>query len=106
MPQASAIMQLNRIYPMKESTMNEYEADENFDYEIDDNAGASPLCPSNEYSDDDSVEFRIDSHNQYYGRWAAEKWLLRLYFFPMPPPSMSRFRPVKRTENTSDELPF
>jgi len=86
--------------------MNEYEADENFDYEIDDNAGASPLCPSNEYSDDDSVEFRIDSHNQYYGRWAAEKWLLRLYFFPMPPPSMSRFRPVKRTENTSDELPF
>ena len=86
--------------------MNEYEADENFDYEIDDNAGGSPPCASDEYSDDDSVELRIDSQSQYYGRWAAEKWLLRLYFFPMPPPSMSRFRPVKRTENTSDELPF
>jgi hypothetical protein len=86
--------------------MNKYEADENFDYEIDDNADALPLCPSDEYRDDDSVEFRINSQNQYHGRWAAEKWLLRLYFYRCHRFLLSRFRPLKPTETTSDELPF
>jgi hypothetical protein len=90
----------------KGSAMNEYEADENFDYEIDDNAGGSPPCASDEYSDDDSVELKIDSQSQYYGRWAAEKWLVRLYFCRCRRLLLSRFRPVKPTENTSDELPF
>jgi len=86
--------------------MNGHEVDENFDYGIDDNAVDSPLCPGDECSDDDSMEFRIASQNQYYGRWAAEKWLLRLYLYRCYRFLRSRFRPGKLAENTSDELPF
>jgi hypothetical protein len=77
------------------------------EYELDENSDESQLCLSDDYSDDDySLECRIASQNQYYGRWAAEKWLLRLYLYRCCRFLRSRFRPVKRAENASDELPF
>jgi hypothetical protein len=87
--------------------MNEYEADENFDYEIDDNPDVSLPCPSDQHSDDDhSLESRIAWQSPYYGRRAAEKWLLRLYLYRCCRFLRLKLRPEKPTENTSDELPF
>ena len=77
------------------------------EYELDENSDESQLCLSDDYSDDDySLEYRIASQNQYYGRWAAEKWLLRLYLYRCCRFLLSRFTTVKPVANTSDELPF
>ena len=80
--------------------MNEHELDENFD--------VSQRCRGDEYSEDDnSLDFMIASQNQYYGRWAAEKWLLRVYLRRCCRFLLSRLRPVKPVNSTSgDELPF
>jgi hypothetical protein len=49
-------------------------------YQLDEDSDVSQSCQSDEESEDDhSLELRIASQNQYYGRWAAEKWLLRVY---------------------------
>jgi len=77
------------------------------EYELVENSDKSQLCPSDDYSDDDySLECRTDSRSQYYGRWAAEKWLLRLYLYRCCRFLRWSFRPEKPAENTSDELPF
>jgi hypothetical protein len=77
------------------------------EYELDENSDESQLCLSDDCSDDDySLEYRIASQNQYYGRWAVEKWLLRLYLHRCCRFLLSRFTTVKPVANTSDELPF
>jgi hypothetical protein len=78
------------------------------EYELDENSDESQLCLSDDCSDDDySLESRIASQNQYYGRWAAEKWLLRVYLRRCCRFLRSKFRPVKPVNSTSDdELPF
>jgi hypothetical protein len=77
------------------------------EYELDQNSDESQPCPSDDYSDDDyNLERRIASQSQYYGRWAPEKWLLRLYLYRCCRFLRLKFRPEKPTENTSDELPF
>ena len=78
------------------------------DYELDENSDVSQHCPSDQYSEDDfSLDSRIASQNQYYGWWAAEKWLLRVYLRRCCRFLLSRFRPVKPVNSTSDdELPF
>jgi hypothetical protein len=81
--------------------MNEYELDEEYD--------ASQPCPSDEYSEDDdfSLDSRIALQNQYRGRWAAEKWLLRVYLRRCCRSLLSGFRPNKPVNSVSDdELPF
>jgi hypothetical protein len=76
------------------------------EYELDENSNAQ-FCPSDDNSDNNySLECRIASQSQYYGRWAAEKWLLRLYFYRCCRFLRSRFRPEKPVDNTPDELPF
>jgi len=76
-------------------------------YELVENSDESQLCPSDDYSDDDySLEYRTYSQSQYYGRWAAEKWLLRLYLYRCCRFLLWSFRPEKPAENTSNELPF
>ena len=75
--------------------------------ELDENSDVSQPCPSDEHSDDDSLDSRIASQNQYYGRWAAEKWLLRVYLRRCCRFLLSRVRLVKPVNGTSDdELPF
>ena len=93
-------MQRNRIHPQEGSKLNEYELDENSD--------VLQACPSDEYSEDDySLDSRIASQNQYYGRWATEKWLLRVYLRRCRRFLLSSFRPVKPAESScDDELPF
>jgi hypothetical protein len=88
--------------------MNEYKADENYDYEADENFDELRPSSSDEYSDDDySLESRIAAQNQFYGRWAAEKWILRVYLRRCYRSLLSRVRPVKPVDSTSDdELPF
>jgi hypothetical protein len=88
--------------------MNEYKTDENYGYEADENSDQSRPYSSDEFSDDDySLDSRIASQNQYYGRWAAEKWLLRVYLRRCCRFLRSRFRPVKPVNSISDdELPF
>jgi hypothetical protein len=77
------------------------------EYELDENSDVSQPCPSNEHSDDHSLDSRIASQNQYYGRWAAEKWLLRVYLRRCCRFLRSKFRPAKQVNSTSDvELPF
>jgi len=78
------------------------------EYDLDESAEVSQPCPSDEYSDDDySLDSRIASQNQHYGRWAAEKWLLRVYLRRCCRFLVSRFRSVKPVNRTSDdELPF
>jgi len=78
------------------------------EYELDEDSDVSQTCRSDEDSEDDySLELRIASQNQYYGRWAAEKWLLRVYLRRCCRFLLSRFRPVKPVSSTSDdELPF
>ena len=77
------------------------------EYELDENSDEYQLCPSDDYSDSNySLECRIASQSQYYGRWAAETWLLRLYFYRCSRFLRSRFRPEKPADNTADELPF
>ena len=78
------------------------------EYELDENSDESQLCLSDDCSDDDySLESRIASQNQYYGRWAAEKWLLGVYLRRCCRFLRSKFRPVKPVNSTSDdELPF
>jgi hypothetical protein len=51
------------------------------EHEVEENSDVPQACPSDEQSDDDdSLDSKIASRNQYYGRWAAEKWLLRAIF--------------------------
>jgi hypothetical protein len=77
------------------------------EYELVENSDESQLCPSDDYSDDDySLECRTDSQSQYYRRWAAEKWLLRLYLHRCRRFLRWSFRPEKPAANTSDEPPF
>ena len=76
------------------------------EYELDENSDVSQPCPSDEDGEDDySMDSRIASHNQYYGRWAAEKWLLRVYLRRCWRFLLSRFRPVKQVNSTSDDEP-
>lgn len=76
-------------------------------YELDENPDVSQPCPSDEYSDDDSLDSRIASQNQYYGRWAIEKWLLRVYVRRCCRFLRSKFRQAKQVDSTSDDgLPF
>ena len=77
------------------------------EYELDENSEVSQPYPSDEHSDDDSLDFRIASQNQYYGRWAAEKWLLRVYLRRCCRFLRSKFSPAKQVNSTpDDELPF
>jgi hypothetical protein len=80
--------------------MNEHELDDRFDL--------SQLPPNDDYSDDDySLDSRIAFRNQYYGRWAAEKWLLRVYLRRCHRFLLSRIRPMKLASSSfDDELPF
>jgi hypothetical protein len=76
------------------------------EYELDENSDASQACPSDEYSDDDdSLDSKIASQNHYYGRWAAEKWLLRVYLRRCCRFLLTRVRPVKSVNSTSDDEP-
>jgi hypothetical protein len=75
------------------------------EYELDENSDVSQACPSDEHSDDGSLDSRIASQNQYYGRWAAEKWLLRVYLRRFCRFLLSRFRPVKPVNSASDDEP-
>ena len=76
------------------------------EYELDENSDASQPCPSDEYSEDDfSLDSRIASQKQFYGRWAAEKWLLRVYLRRCCRFLLSRFRPVKPVNSASDDEP-
>ena len=78
------------------------------EYELDENSYVSQPCPSDEYGEDDSsLDSRIASQNQYYGRWAAEKWLLRVYLRRCCGLLLSIFRRGKPVNSTSnEELPF
>jgi hypothetical protein len=78
------------------------------EYEFDEDSDASQPRPSDEYSEDDfSLDSRIASQKQYYGWGAAEKWLLRVYLRRCCHFLLSRFRPNKLVNDTSDdELPF
>jgi hypothetical protein len=78
------------------------------EYDLDESSEVSQPCPSDEYSDDDySLDSRIASQNQYYGPWAAEKWLLRVYLRRCCRFLRSKFRPAKQVNSASDdELPF
>jgi hypothetical protein len=78
------------------------------EYELDEDSDASQPCPSEEYSENDfSLDSRIAAQNQYWGRWAAEKWLLGVYLRRCCRFLQSNFRPVKPVNSTSDdELPF
>jgi hypothetical protein len=75
------------------------------EYELDENSDVSKACPSNEHSDDDSLDSRIASQNQYYGRWAVEKWLLRVYLRRCCRFLRSKFRAAKHVNSTSDDEP-
>jgi hypothetical protein len=79
------------------------------EYELDENSDMSQPCPRDEYSEDDgfSLDSRIASQNLYYGRWAAEKWILRVYLRRCCRFLLSSFRPVRPVNSISDdELPF
>jgi hypothetical protein len=78
------------------------------EYELDENSDVSQPGPSEEYSEDDySLDSRIASQNRYCGRWATEKWLLRVYLRRCCRFLMSRLSPVKPVDSRSnDELPF
>ena len=78
------------------------------EYELGENSDVSQPCPSDEHSEDDfSLDSKIASQNQYYGRGAAEKWLLRVYLRRCCRFLRSKFRPAKQVNGTSDdELPF
>ena len=80
--------------------MNEFESDEN--------SNVAQSRPSDVYSEDEySLDSRIASQNQYCRRWAAEKWLLRVYLRRCYRFLLSRFRQVKPTNSScDDELPF
>jgi len=59
--------------------MNQYSEVESHDYVLDEFYDETQYCQSAEYSEEYYIlESRIYLQNQYYGRWAAEKWLLRL----------------------------
>ena len=78
------------------------------EYELDGNPDMSQPYPRDEYSEDDfSLDSRIASQDQYYGRGAAEKWLLRVYLRRCCGLLLSIFRRGKPVNSTSnDELPF
>jgi hypothetical protein len=77
-------------------------------FELEEDSQAAQSYPSDEYSEDDySLDCRIASQNQYSGRWAAEKWLLRVYLRRCCRFLLSSFRQVKPTNSScDDELPF
>jgi len=65
------------------------------------------MVPQASPSDDDhSLDSEITSRNQYYGRWAAEKWLLRIYLRRCYRFFLSTVRPVKPVDTSDDGLPF
>lgn len=80
--------------------MNELEEDQHYD--------VTRLCLNDEYSDDDyNLDSRIASQDQYYGRWAAEKWLLQVYLRRCRRFLQSRIRPMEPAScSFDDELPF
>jgi hypothetical protein len=76
------------------------------EYELDENSDVSQPFPSDQYSEDDfSLDSGVASQNQYCGRWAAEKWLLRVYLRRCWRFLLSWFRPVKPVNSTSDDEP-
>ena len=78
------------------------------EFELDENSNVAQSCPSDVYSEDDyNLDSRIASQNQYCGRWAAEKWLLRVYLRRCCRFLLSSFKQVKPTNSScDDELPF
>ena len=78
------------------------------EYELDENSDVSQPCPSDQYSEDDfSLDSGVASQNQYCGRWAAEKWLLRVYLRRYCRFLLSKLRTAKPANSISDdELPF
>ena len=70
--------------------------------ELDESSDVSQPFPSDEQSDDD-LDSRIAAQNQFYGRWAVEKWLLRVYLRRCRRFLRSRFRPVKPANSTADD---
>jgi len=84
-----------------DAEMNEYESYEDSD--------ASRLCSIDGYSEDEdfSLDSRAASQDQYCGRLAAEKWLLRVYLRRCCRFLLSWFPPAKPGHSTSDDnLPF
>src|ERR1035438_84059 len=85
-------------YIQRNDQMNEHEVEENSD--------VPQRCPSDKQSDDYSLDSKMASQNQYYGRWAAEKWLLRVYLRRCCRFLLSRVRTVKTVDTSGDKLPF
>jgi hypothetical protein len=87
--------------------MNEFDADEKFDHDFDEDFDELQPCLGNDDSDDDYSLESLSSQEQFYEQWAGEKFLLRVYLHRCCRFLLSRFRPVKPADNTSDdELPF
>ena len=85
--------------------MDEFNGDENSDHDFDENSDELRRCLSDDDSVDDYPLEGISSQNKFYGRWAAEKFLLRVYLHRCCRFLLSRFRPVKPADNTSDDKP-
>jgi hypothetical protein len=77
------------------------------EHEVEENSKVPQASPGDEPSDDDhSLDSEITSQNQHYGRWAAAKWLLRIYLRRCYRSFLSRVRPVKPVDTSNDGLPF
>ena len=77
------------------------------EHELDEGPDVSPVCQPDKHSDDDySLDCRIALQNRYYGRWAAEMWLLRVYLRRCWRFLRSRFGSVKQVEGISDNELF
>jgi hypothetical protein len=64
-------------------------------------------CPNGDCSDADyDQDEEAASRSQYYGRWAAERWILRRYLRRFVRFSLSQFKPAKSVKSSSDELRF
>lgn len=85
--------------------MKEDLEDQNSPYDIEADTDPFPLRLSDDYGDED-VACESDSQNQFQGRWAAERWFLRVCFRRCQRYLASGLRPAKPTETTTDELPF
>ena len=71
------------------------------EYEVDENSDVPHSSPSDEHSDGD-LDYRVAIQNQYCGRWAAEKWLIRVYLRRCRRFLRWRFRPGKPTNSSPD----
>jgi hypothetical protein len=88
---------------MRQQTEHTGRKNEMKEDQLNGSSDSSPVCSPDEHSDDDYSDYWIALHDRYYGRWAAERWLLRVYLRRWWRFLCSRFGSVKKVENISDK---